>query len=382
MADPFFYYSGGSSESGSDVGVGVGRPGDRLETRDGDDGERGEDGVEDRLAYGWKLYFGTSPNASPDSKSNVADTCRGASPPASPSDRRAQEEGVGGGNKGGGKEEEEAPPVDEKGEDAVASHSGGEEGQGKQPSPPRFDVNQLISQSHRRLALSHRGREMWRRAQLLIACEGLLEMEALTLAALELEAECPVQNLPPDLRAKIMMLLPISTLRLCSHSCKEWRDISLGDAVWRAKCAESGWGDAPPAPEGEGGGEEGAQERAQEGAVLGCGAWFVKYWELSRRKVFSWGCGTHGQTGTLDWRGDSLSSAEPVEIVSLRGIGVVGVSCGSAHSGCVTECGHIYTWGSGVYGRLGPLSFSLYVYLSFTVFFPCSLLLPPLSATL
>ena len=32
---------------------------------------------------------------------------------------------------------------------------------------------------------------------------------------------------------------------------------------------------------------------------------------------------------------------------------VVGVSLGFEHSGCVTESGHVYTWGNNYYGRLG-----------------------------
>ena len=31
----------------------------------------------------------------------------------------------------------------------------------------------------------------------------------------------------------------------------------------------------------------------------------------------------------------------------------MGVSLGFEHSGCVTESGHVYTWGNNYYGRLG-----------------------------
>lgn len=43
----------------------------------------------------------------------------------------------------------------------------------------------------------------------------------------------------------------------------------------------------------------------------------------------------------------------PRVIESLRGIEVVDVAAGGAHSACVTAAGDLYTWGKGRYGRLG-----------------------------
>lgn len=43
----------------------------------------------------------------------------------------------------------------------------------------------------------------------------------------------------------------------------------------------------------------------------------------------------------------------PRVIESLRGIEVVDVAAGGAHSACVTSAGDLYTWGKGRYGRLG-----------------------------
>ena len=43
----------------------------------------------------------------------------------------------------------------------------------------------------------------------------------------------------------------------------------------------------------------------------------------------------------------------PRVIESLRGIEVVDIAAGGAHSACVTSAGDLYTWGKGRYGRLG-----------------------------
>jgi len=43
----------------------------------------------------------------------------------------------------------------------------------------------------------------------------------------------------------------------------------------------------------------------------------------------------------------------PRVIESLRGVEVVDVAAGGAHSACITSSGELYTWGKGRYGRLG-----------------------------
>lgn len=43
----------------------------------------------------------------------------------------------------------------------------------------------------------------------------------------------------------------------------------------------------------------------------------------------------------------------PRVIESLRGIEVVDIAAGGAHSACITIAGDLYTWGKGRYGRLG-----------------------------
>lgn len=40
-------------------------------------------------------------------------------------------------------------------------------------------------------------------------------------------------------------------------------------------------------------------------------------------------------------------------IESLRGVEVVDIAAGGAHSACITASGELYTWGKGRYGRLG-----------------------------
>ena len=40
-------------------------------------------------------------------------------------------------------------------------------------------------------------------------------------------------------------------------------------------------------------------------------------------------------------------------IESLRGIEIMDIAAGGAHSACITATGELYTWGKGRYGRLG-----------------------------
>lgn len=43
----------------------------------------------------------------------------------------------------------------------------------------------------------------------------------------------------------------------------------------------------------------------------------------------------------------------PRVIESLRGVEVVDIAAGGAHSACIAASGELYTWGKGRYGRLG-----------------------------
>jgi len=65
--------------------------------------------------------------------------------------------------------------------------------------------------------------------------------------------------------------------------------------------------------------------------------------------VFSWGRGEDGQLGI----GDTSDQHEPTFVDSLRGIGVRQIACGSGHTVVLTTEGEVYTWGRGDDGRLG-----------------------------
>jgi len=264
MIDPYFYCSGSSSSSSVDSDAGQGGEGMGLVGSGGGERDQGDgpgEDAEDTLAFGWKLYFGTSPDASPESEK-----C-----PGRVSVERAWSDGhdEGGQRRNGGRyqsrgdeDDDDDDDDDDEEKNIHAPEIGADVGDGaptlgnhvtssdleqqrhqqhKQEegkkkfdatgakqreltpieplSPPHFDVSQLTSPSHRAIAMSRKGKELWRRAELLMSCEGLLEMEAVTLAALEIESECPIQILPPDLRAKIMTYLPITKLSLSSMCC-------------------------------------------------------------------------------------------------------------------------------------------------------------------
>lgn len=66
-------------------------------------------------------------------------------------------------------------------------------------------------------------------------------------------------------------------------------------------------------------------------------------------QVYSWGEGEDGKLG----HGNRITLEVPRLIETLSSERVVGITCGSAHSACVTAKGHLYTWGFGEYGRLG-----------------------------
>ena len=65
--------------------------------------------------------------------------------------------------------------------------------------------------------------------------------------------------------------------------------------------------------------------------------------------VFSWGRGEDGQLGI----GDTSDQDEPAYVDALRGVGVRQIACGSGHTVVLTTDGEVYTWGRGDDGRLG-----------------------------
>jgi len=66
-------------------------------------------------------------------------------------------------------------------------------------------------------------------------------------------------------------------------------------------------------------------------------------------KVISWGLNNEGQLGL----GDTESHESPGVIESLSGLGVCQIAGGDSHSMALTDSGSVYTWGEGLYGKLG-----------------------------
>ena len=69
----------------------------------------------------------------------------------------------------------------------------------------------------------------------------------------------------------------------------------------------------------------------------------------SKKKIFSWGTGLNGRLG-LGTNEDVLS---PTEIQMLSNLRVIAISAGESHSAAITQTKKLYTWGNGSYGRLG-----------------------------
>ncbi|KAG5682891.1 hypothetical protein PVAND_012209 [Polypedilum vanderplanki] len=70
----------------------------------------------------------------------------------------------------------------------------------------------------------------------------------------------------------------------------------------------------------------------------------------SNNEVYSWGCGDNGRLGLGD---DNLSMQKPTKITALSDKQVVGASCGANYSAVFTNHGELYTFGHGLYGKLG-----------------------------
>jgi alpha-tubulin suppressor-like RCC1 family protein len=71
--------------------------------------------------------------------------------------------------------------------------------------------------------------------------------------------------------------------------------------------------------------------------------------KTTREWVYSWGCGLNGRLG----HGDSEDILEPKEIQLLTNAKVIDFSAGESHSAAISRNQKLFTWGNGVYGRLG-----------------------------
>ncbi|EFJ40404.1 hypothetical protein VOLCADRAFT_69571 [Volvox carteri f. nagariensis] len=72
----------------------------------------------------------------------------------------------------------------------------------------------------------------------------------------------------------------------------------------------------------------------------------------AEQRLFMWGKGIAGQLGN----GYAFPCAEPAPVIfpGLRDdVKVLAVSCGPYHTAAITEGGLLYTWGNGLFGRLG-----------------------------
>lgn len=69
----------------------------------------------------------------------------------------------------------------------------------------------------------------------------------------------------------------------------------------------------------------------------------------SAGKVYSWGRGDDGRLG----HGDGSWQAKPLLVKAVSFRVIKQVTCGSYHTAAVTLDGDLYTWGGGMYGKLG-----------------------------
>ena len=70
---------------------------------------------------------------------------------------------------------------------------------------------------------------------------------------------------------------------------------------------------------------------------------------LTAGAVWSWGCAVEGRLG----HGNQQEQLLPKNIQALAGQRVVAVSAGAFHSLALTADGAVWSWGNGVYGKLG-----------------------------
>jgi alpha-tubulin suppressor-like RCC1 family protein/tRNA A-37 threonylcarbamoyl transferase component Bud32 len=66
-------------------------------------------------------------------------------------------------------------------------------------------------------------------------------------------------------------------------------------------------------------------------------------------EVYAWGSNDWGQIGN----GCNSDQLIPIKVKGFNNERVVMISCGWTHSIALTECGHVYSWGSNDFGQLG-----------------------------
>ena len=69
----------------------------------------------------------------------------------------------------------------------------------------------------------------------------------------------------------------------------------------------------------------------------------------SKKKIFTWGTGLNGRLG----HGHNEDVLVPTEIQMLSNLRVINISAGDSHSAAITQTKKLYMWGNGSYGRLG-----------------------------
>jgi alpha-tubulin suppressor-like RCC1 family protein len=68
-------------------------------------------------------------------------------------------------------------------------------------------------------------------------------------------------------------------------------------------------------------------------------------------KLFMWGEGGSGALGAAD--GSTEQQSTPALVTGLGFETVASVACGGKHCAAITDCGKVYTWGTGFCGQLG-----------------------------
>eukprot|EP00908_Phaeocystis_cordata_P016368 Transcript_27631.p1 GENE.Transcript_27631~~Transcript_27631.p1 ORF type:complete len:246 (+),score=34.65 Transcript_27631:87-824(+) len=68
-----------------------------------------------------------------------------------------------------------------------------------------------------------------------------------------------------------------------------------------------------------------------------------------RGQLYTWGLGDYGKLG----HGDTTPQLLPRHLEFFRAVRIVWASGGAFHSAAVEEMGQVYTWGGGMYGKLG-----------------------------
>mmetsp|Transcript_24145 Transcript_24145/g.66907 ORF Transcript_24145/g.66907 Transcript_24145/m.66907 type:complete len:608 (-) Transcript_24145:79-1902(-) len=70
-------------------------------------------------------------------------------------------------------------------------------------------------------------------------------------------------------------------------------------------------------------------------------------------RCFTFGGNRHGKLG----HSDKVKRLTPTAVQALEGVFVSSISCGVAHTACISNTGEVYTWGMGGRGQLGHGSF-------------------------